>query len=35
VKIAFGQINTTVGDFSGNAAKIISLRSRRAALALA
>ena len=29
MKIALGQINTTVGDFSGNAAKIIDL-SRRA-----
>jgi NAD+ synthase (glutamine-hydrolysing) len=29
VKIALGQINPTVGDFSGNAAKIIEF-SRRA-----
>jgi len=28
VKIALGQINPTVGDFSGNAAKIIDYASR-------
>src|SRR5438128_1253844 len=32
VKIALGQINPTVGDFSGNAAKIIEY-SRRAQIA--
>jgi len=28
VKIALGQINPTVGDFSGNAAKIIDFSQR-------
>src|ERR1043166_6988167 len=32
VKIALGQINPTVGDFAGNAAKIIDFASRAKAL---
>ena len=35
VKIALGQINPTVGDFSGNAAKIIQFALQARVLALA